>query len=130
MTEELYRRAAITFPDEDVLVGGRFAQPAGYALLDGLSDRVPRLEHKASGEERAWGRRLAKRFGCEAAYDDRAFRVGGSGGFAPVTDAVSLAGAASRKAVEVFGDLDVARGESLIAFGWALAESLAARLGG
>ena len=30
---ELYRRAAISFPDEDVLVAGRFAHPSAYAEL-------------------------------------------------------------------------------------------------
>jgi hypothetical protein len=35
---ELYRRAAISFPDEDVLVAGRFAHPSAYALLNQLSD--------------------------------------------------------------------------------------------
>src|SRR5262245_14827483 len=30
---ELYRRAAISFPDEDVLVAGRLAHASGYALL-------------------------------------------------------------------------------------------------
>ena len=35
-----------------------------------LTDIVPRPDHKASGEERAWGRRLAKRFGIEdGSYD-------------------------------------------------------------
>src|SRR5207245_3390530 len=30
---ELYRRAAISFPDEDVLVAGRVAHPASYRML-------------------------------------------------------------------------------------------------
>ena len=41
---ELYRRAAISFPDEDVLVAGRFAQPSAYALLGVLADVCPRPE--------------------------------------------------------------------------------------
>ena len=41
---ELYRRAAISFPDEDVLVAGRIAHPAAYSLLGSLADVVPRLE--------------------------------------------------------------------------------------
>jgi hypothetical protein len=41
---------------------------------------VPRPDHKASGEERAWGRRLAKRFGVDASSnDDRAFKATGNG---------------------------------------------------
>jgi hypothetical protein len=124
MAEELYRRAAITFPDEDVLVGGMFGQPSGYSLLDGLSDRVPRAGHKPTGEERAWGRRLAKRFGCEAGYDDRAFQVPGNGRPLAVVDTVSINGAGKR-ATEAFSEIDA--GCALIAFGWALAEALESR---
>src|SRR5437016_2673320 len=71
---ELYRRAAISFPDEDVLVAGRLAHPSGYALFGSLSDVCPRARYTPNGEERAWGRRLARRFGCDGRYDDRSFR--------------------------------------------------------
>ena len=75
---ELYRRAAISFPDEDVLVAGRLAHPAGYALLAGARRRRARgPKYTPNGEERAWGRRLATRFGCDARYDDRSFVVAG-----------------------------------------------------
>ena len=60
---ELYRRAAISFPDEDVLVAGRIAQPAAYSLFGALNDVCPRPRYTPNGEERAWGRRLARRFG-------------------------------------------------------------------
>ena len=40
LVAELYRRAAISFPDEDVLVAGRIAHPAAYSLL-GVLDDVP-----------------------------------------------------------------------------------------
>ena len=75
MVGELYRRAAISFPDEDVLVAGRIGHPAAYSLLGGLADVVPRPDYSPTGEERAWGRRLARRYGCETRYDDRAFRL-------------------------------------------------------
>ena len=43
------------------------------------------------GEERAWGRRLAKRFGVEAAaYDDRSFTAKGNGSHPEVFDHESL----------------------------------------
>src|SRR5262249_16708293 len=48
---ELYRRAAISFPDEDVLVAGRFAHPSAYALLNQLSDVCPRPKYSPTGEE-------------------------------------------------------------------------------
>jgi len=125
---ELYRRAAISFPDEDVLVAGRLAHPAGYALLTVLEDVCPRPKYTPNGEERAWGRRLARRFGCDARYDDRSFRVKPNGRAEWVLDtrAVKLGGKA---AAEIVGDLDAVRGEALIAYGWAMAESLAGGLG-
>jgi hypothetical protein len=122
---ELYRRAAISFPDEDVLVAGRLAQPAAYALLAPLSDVCPRPKYSPNGEERAWGRRLARRFGCDARYDDRSFKVKKGGGAEPVLDSrhVKLGG---KTATELVGVLDPAKGEAMIAYGWAMAEQLAA----
>ena len=125
---ELYRRAAISFPDEDVLVAGRMAQPAAYSLLSGLDDVCPRPNYSPNGEERAWGRRLARRFGCDARYDDRTFRVNANGSPEAVFDTrhVKLGGKA---AVEIVGTVDPCNGEALIAYGWAMAEVLAARFG-
>ena len=40
-----------------------------------LDDVCPRPKYSPNGEERAWGRRLARRFGCDARYDDRSFRL-------------------------------------------------------
>jgi hypothetical protein len=127
MVGELYRRAAISFPDEDVLVAGRLAHPAGYTLLAVLDDVVPRVGYTPTGEERAWGRRLARRFGCDAHYDDRQFRVGPNGGPAPILDASSVKGG-TKAATELLGDIDHTTGESLIVFGWAGAEKLADEL--
>ena len=74
------RRAVLAFPDEDVLIGTRMVHANAFEAFEELNDIVPRPGHKASGEERAWGRRLAKRFGIEAAnYDDRAFLARGDG---------------------------------------------------
>jgi hypothetical protein len=123
MTTELYRRAAISFPDEDVLVAGRFARPSLYELFGGLQDPVPRPGYKPSGEDRAWGRRLAKRFGCDDRYDDRAFRASGTGRPEPLLD-VDL-GTPEPKVAELLAPVDPERGDSLIAFGWVAAESLA-----
>src|SRR5947199_7229008 len=77
LVNDQLRRAWLAFPDEDVLVGTRLLDPAGYNAYKGLEDIVPRPGHKATGEERAWGRRLAKRFGAEGRIDDRTFVVKG-----------------------------------------------------
>ncbi|HUP87672.1 MAG TPA: hypothetical protein VM143_18615, partial [Acidimicrobiales bacterium] len=129
MMTDQYRRAVLAFPDEDVLIGTRLIDPAGYLAFRGLEDIVPRPDHKATGEERAWGRRLAKRFGAEGRIDDRTFVVTGDGSPAGCLDheALKPEGLDPRIA-EYFSGLDRERGDELIAFGWAMAEVLAAKL--
>jgi hypothetical protein len=127
LTGELARRAAISFPDEDVLVGVRLAQPAVYAMLQAYANCVPRPGYTPNGEERAWGRRLAKRFGCDAHYDDRGFKVriaGRKPTVVPVLDATPVKATGGAKVVELVGRHDPTKGEAMIAFGWAVAEQL------
>jgi hypothetical protein len=121
------RRAVLAFPDEDVLYGTRFTTPAGFEAFRTLNDVVPRPEHKASGEERAWGRRLAKRFGVDtSAYDDRSFVATGTGSHPEVFDHDSLKPEGIPADVAAFlKGIDDERGDSLVAFGWAMAEDLA-----
>ena len=121
------RRAVLAFPDEDVLIGTRFTVPSGFEAFKALNDVVPRPDHKASGEERAWGRRLAKRFGIENGnYRDRDFIAGGDGSFPLALDHESLnADKISPEVIAFFSDVKPAKGDSLIAFGWAMAEDLA-----
>jgi hypothetical protein len=122
-----YRRALLAFPDEDVLVGTKFLDAGGFVAFRGLEDIVPRPGHKASGEERAWGRRLAKRFGAEGRIDDRTFVVSGDGASCGVLDHEALkADAVDAQVAAFFKPLDRKRGDFLIAFGWAMAEDLAA----
>jgi len=122
-----YRRALLAFPDEDVLVGTRFTNAGGFEAFKALTDIVPRPEHKASGEERAWGRRLAKRFGIENGnYSDRDFIAKGDGSFPLSFDHESLKPENLDPAVvALFSSVNAKRGDSLVVFGWAMAESLA-----
>src|SRR5437660_9493544 len=120
------RRAVLAFPDEDVLVGSRLLDPAGFQAFKGLEEVVPRPGHKATGEERAWGRRLAKRFGAEGRIDDRTFVLSGDGSPSPAMDFES--GKPDGNGPDIaafFKSVNVKRGDSLIAFGWAMAEDLA-----
>jgi hypothetical protein len=127
---EQLRRAVLAFPDEDVLVGTRLLDASGFAAFEGLEDIVPRPGHKATGEERAWGRRLAKRFGCEGRVDDRSFLVTGTGDTPPALDHECVDPSRLDPAVTAFfASLDRSRGDALIGFGWAMAEYLAARGG-
>lgn len=121
-----YRRALLAFPDEDVLVGVRLAGARSYRMFDGLADVVPRPGHKATGEERAWARRLAKRFGAEHRIDDRSFVLSGTG---DLCGAVDFDGTKvpepSTDVLALFDGVDVTRGDRLVGFGWAMAEDLA-----
>lgn len=124
-----FRRALLAFPDEDVIVGTRFADGAGFEAFTTvlkLDDVVPRPGHKATGEERAWGRRLAKRFGIDGSYDDRTFVANGSGVPPCVLDHESLKpDSVDPEVAALFADVDPEQGDSLVACGWAMAEDLA-----
>jgi hypothetical protein len=123
------RRAVLAFPDEDVLVAARFGNAAGFNAFATLQGIVPQPDVKANGEERAWGGRLAKRYGIDAsAYDKRAFLARGDGsGPAEVFDHEHLTPAEARAdVVELFVEVHARKGDSLIAFGWAMEEDLRA----
>jgi hypothetical protein len=127
LVQDLLRRAVLAFPDEDVLVSARFGQPGGFDAFKSLNDIVPRAGHRASGEERAWGGRLAKRYGIEAqAYNQREFHAkGDGGGHAAVFDHESLRPEhLDAEVVGRFDGLHPHKGDSLIAFGWAMEEDL------
>jgi hypothetical protein len=125
-----YRRAVLAFPDEDVLVGTRMIDPSAFVAFKGLEDICPRPGHKLSGEERAWSRRLAKRFSAEGRIDDRSFVITGSGSPVGVFDfEAAKPGAVGEDVAAFFEPLDRERGDVLVAFGWAMAEELAAKHG-
>ncbi|HKY13520.1 MAG TPA: hypothetical protein VJM33_01255 [Microthrixaceae bacterium] len=120
-----YRRALMAFPDEDVLVGTKANRPDTFEAFKVLTDVIPRPGHKASGEERAWGRRLAKRFGVEAAYDDQSFLLTGDGSYPLVLDHESLKpDTLDAEVVKLFKPVRAKQGDGLIIFGWIMAEEL------
>ncbi len=125
MTDE-FRRAVLAFPDEDVLVGTRMVSPSGFEAFRSLTDIVPRPGYIATGEERAWGRRLAKRFGIDnGRYDERSFVAKGDDAYPSVLDHDSLKPEKLEPGLdELFAKLDPKRGDALITFGWALADDL------
>ncbi len=118
-------RALMAFPDEDVLMGTQFDNPGGFDAFKSLVDIVPRPGHKASGEERAWGRRLAKRFSIGASrYLDRDFRVVGDDGQACLFDYETAKPDNIDADVAALFDKVDAGGDTMIAFGWIMAEDL------
>jgi hypothetical protein len=121
-----FRRAVLAFPDEDVLIGTRISDPGALEAFKSLHDIVPRPDHKANGEERAWGRRLAKRFGVDSTtYDDRSFVITGDGSVSPQFDHGTLKPEKLPEGlIELLAPLDVERGDSLVVHGWAKAEDL------
>jgi hypothetical protein len=128
MCGDQFRRAVLAFPDEDVLIGTRFIDAGAFQSFKGLEDVCPRPDHKLTGEERAWSRRLAKRFGSEGRIDDRTFVVTGDSSPCGVFDfEASKPDTISTEVVGYFSSLDHERHDCLIAFGWGMAEDLAAK---
>jgi hypothetical protein len=120
-----FRRALLAFPDEDVLLGSRLTTPDGFRAFAGLDDVVPRLGYKPTGEDRAWGRRLAKRFGSEKSIDDKTFVMTVTPGPVGGLDYVAAKGVIPVGAATHFEGLRPEKGQRLVVFGWAMAESLA-----
>ena len=90
-----------------------------------LVDINPRPDHKSSGEERAWGRRLAKRFQLDAGYDDRTFVAKGDGSYPLVFDHESLKPEKiDAEVAKLFKPLKARGGDCLVTFGWIMAEEL------
>ena len=121
-----FRRALMAFPDEDVLLGTRMSDPSAFEGFKALCDIVPRPGHKPSGEERAWGRRLVKRFGIEAdRYDDQSFTITGDNAAPLVLDHESLKkDKIDPEVAAQFAHLDEDRGDCIVACGWVMAEEL------
>ncbi len=128
LMSDLYRRAFLAFPDEDVLISTKMASHLSCCAYAGLTDVMPRYGYKPTGEQRAWGRRLAKRFSLDARMDDRTFLV--EGDYSPVTVFdYSPPDVSSGKNSEIykplFDGVDQERFDCVISFGWAMAEDLA-----
>ena len=120
-----FRKAVLAFPDEDVLVATRLREPGGFAAFSGLVDICPRPGYRVSGEERAWSRRLAKRFGADGRVDDRSFIVRGDSSPCPVFDyEPETNDEVDDDVATVMMALDQGRRDVLIAFGWAMSEGV------
>lgn len=121
---ELYHRALMAFPDEDVLLGAQFNQPSALETYKELTDLIPRPGYKTNGEERAWGSRVAKRFGLGISrYRDRKFFVTGKQQQPPVIGYESLE-ETDPALVEMFEPIDFDNGDTLVIHGWVSPERL------
>ena len=120
---EAYHRALMAFPDEDVVIGSRFARPDGLEAFDKLDDVTPTPGERAVGEQRAWGRRLAKRFGVDSRYDANTFVAkNGQTGF--LDHESSKPDKLDPDVVGMFDAVDLADGDVMVVYGWTMAEDL------
>jgi hypothetical protein len=123
LMKEAFHRALMAFPDEDVVVGSRFVTADALVAFKDLDDVTPRPGARAVGEERAWGRRLAKRFECDAGYDEQAFAVKSNGQKGFIDYESAKPEAVDRGVAAMFKAAPKDCG-SLIVYGWTMAEDL------
>jgi hypothetical protein len=121
---EAFHRALMAFPDEDVVVGTRFVTPGALEAFKQVDEIIPRPGHRAVGEERAWGRRLAKRFGVDASYDEQTFVVATNGQSGFLDHLTSKPDKVKPEVAAMFAAVKAEKGGSLVAHGWVMAEDL------
>jgi hypothetical protein len=121
---EAYHRALMAFPDEDVVVGTRMVKVDSLEAFKHLTDLIPKPGYRAVGEERAWGRRLAKRFGVDANYDDVTFVIKANGQSGYLDHETSKPEKISAEAAGMFSGVPEAKGGALVVYGWSMAEDL------
>lgn len=120
---EAYHRALMAFPDEDVVVGSRFVAADGLEAFDKLGEVTPSPGVRAVGEERAWGRRLAKRFGVDSKYEAQTFVAKNSqSGFLDFES--SKPDKLDADVVEMLSVVDAPAGDAMVVYGWTMAEEL------
>lgn len=124
LMSEAFHRALMAFPDEDVVVGSRFVGPDGLEAFKQLTELIPRPGHRAVGEERAWGRRLARRFGVDAFYDEKTFVVAKKGRSGFLDHESTKSDKVKPEVAALFAEVKAEVGGSLIVHGWTMAESL------
>lgn len=121
---EAYHRALMAFPDEDVVVGSRLVRPDALDAFKQLDEMIPRPKHRAVGEERAWGRRLARRFGVDGNYDEQTFTVKSNGQSGFIDHESSKPDKINPDAAAMFAAVNATKGGALIVHGWTMAEDL------
>jgi hypothetical protein len=123
LMHEAYHRALMAFPDEDVVVGSRFVLPDALDAFEKLDQVTPSPGTRAVGEERAWGRRLAKRFGIDAKYEAESFTAKqGQSGFLDFVSAKPEK--LDKDVVGLFKSVNAKAGDVIVAYGWTMAEDL------
>jgi hypothetical protein len=121
---EAFHRALMAFPDEDVVIGSRFVTVDALEAFKQVDELIPRPGHRAVGEERAWGRRLAKRFGVDATYDEQSFVVKSNGQSGFLDHETLKPEKIKPELAALFTTVNPKKGGSLVVHGWVMAEEL------
>jgi hypothetical protein len=121
---EAYHRALMAFPDEDVVFGTRMISADAFEAFKHIDEIIPRPGHRAVGEERAWGRRLAKRFAVDGTYDEQSFVVKSNGQSGYLDHQSLKPEKTSAEVVALFKGVDQRKQGALVVHGWVMAEDL------
>jgi hypothetical protein len=113
----------MAFPDEDVVIGSRFVVPDGLDAFEKLDQVTPSPGSRAVGEERAWGRRLAKRFGVDGTYVAETF-IAHQGQSAFLDFESAKPEKIDRDIAKMFATVDAKAGDAMVVYGWTMAEDL------
>jgi hypothetical protein len=123
LMHEAYHRALMAFPDEDVVIGSRFVSADAVDAFEKLDQVTPSPGTRAVGEERAWGRRLAKRFGIDAKYEAQTFVAkNGQSGFLDFESAKPEK--IDPEVAAMFRNVNAKAGDVMVIYGWTMAEDL------
>ena len=119
LMHDQFHKARMAFPDEDVVVAARLLDAGPLDAFSDLQAIRPWPGERPNGEERAWGRRLAKRFGATE-FDDRTMVA------RTTTDVLDLdhESAKPKDVGDLFAPCNRKSGHHVISFGWAMAEYL------
>jgi predicted GNAT family N-acyltransferase len=124
LMSEAFHRSLMAFPDEDVVIGSRFVLVDALEGFKQVDELIPRPGHRAVGEERAWGRRLAKRFGVDTGYDEQSFVVKTNGQSGFLDHEALKADKIKPELAALFAGVNVKKGGALVVHGWVMAEDL------
>ena len=124
------RRAGMSFPDEDVLFNAQINEPGAFEAFNRFHDVIPRPDYASTGEDRAWGKRLAKRLGIGMlSYEDRIFTSRAKQWPPTVLDHESLKhGMNSPETASLLEHAKRSDGDTVLVYGWARSEEMEALL--
>ncbi len=121
---EAYHRALMAFPDEDVVVGSRFINADARVAFKDLDGLTPSPGEDAVGEERAWGRRLAKRFSIDKKYDAKSFTASTAAQSGYLDFEATDPSKTDPELVEMMSKVPASKGGAMVVYGWTMAEDL------